>query len=133
MCLIHIWIKFNCFFERALSAFDKSIEIDRNNYVPHFNKGLIFYKVKNLESAEKSLLASLSIKPDFFMTNFLLGLVFQESIKDISPEFHPVLLGRSIKYFEIALKLNPKFINIYSNYGNVLIYLKKFDQAKNIF
>ena len=43
------------------------------------------------------------------------------------------MLGRSIKYFEIALKLNPKFINIYSNYGNVLIYLKKFDQAKNIF
>ena len=60
-------------------------------------------------------------------------MVFQESIEGISPEFHPVLLGRSIKYFEIALKLNPKFINIYSNYGNVLIYLKKFDQAKNIF
>ena len=35
-------------------AFDKSIEIDRNNYVPHFNKGLIFYKVKNYESAEKT-------------------------------------------------------------------------------
>ena len=67
-------------FERALSAFDKSIEIDRNNYV-HFNKGLIFYKVQNYESAEKSLLASLSIKPDFFMTNFLLGVVFQESIE----------------------------------------------------
>ena len=67
------------------------------------------------------------------MTNFLLGVVFQESIEGISPEFHPVLLNRSIKYFEIALKLNPKFINIYSNYGNVLIYLKKFDQAKNIF
>ena len=126
-------LKENGLFEKALSAFDKSIEIDKKNFIPHFNKGLIFYKVKNFESAEKSLLASLSIKPDFFMTNFLLGVVFQESIEGISPEFHPVLLGRSIKYFEIALKLNPKFINIYSNYGNVLIYLKKFDQAKNIF
>ena len=120
-------------FERALIAFDKSIEIDKNNFVPHLNKGLIFYKIKKFECAEKSLLTSLSIKPDFFMTNFVLGLVFQESIEVVSTEFHPVLLNQSINYFEIALRLNPEFINLYSNYGNALISLKKFDQAKIIF
>ena len=126
-------LKENGLFEKALSAFDKSIEIDKKNFIPYLNKGLIFYKLKNLESAEKSLLASLSIKPDFFMTNFILGLVFQESIEDASPEFHELLLSQSIKYFEIAQKLNPKFINLYSNYGNALFSLKKFDQAKTIF
>ena len=48
-------LKENGLFEKALSAFDKSIEIDKKNFIPHFNKGLIFYKVKNFESAEKSL------------------------------------------------------------------------------
>ena len=66
------------------------------------------------------------------MTNLFLAWFFKKVLKMLALSFMN-FASQSIKYFEIAQKLNPKFINLYSNYGNALFSLKKFDQAKTIF
>ena len=43
------------------------------------------------------------------------------------------VLNSSVEFYEKALKLDPTFLNLYSNYGNVLMLIGELKKAKLIF
>ena len=96
-------------FTNAINSYNKSLELDLNNFMAHYALGLLYEQNNALNEAIKSLLKTIESKPDFADAYFTLGRAYfkkQESLK-------------SAQMLLKAGKLDPKYIKPNSSLGNI--------------
>ena len=88
----------------------------------HIEQGKFFFKAANYKKAETHLKKALKIKKGLADVNNLLGLVSHEKGK----------FGEAIKYFEAALKTNPRYTEAMLNLSILYNDIGDYDKAKKL-
>jgi tetratricopeptide (TPR) repeat protein len=83
----------------AVDVFKRIIQIDPKNYRAHYNLGIAFQNLNQLDEALEAFQTAIGIKPDYYFCYYNIGLVFEEK-KD---------LIKAIEYYEKAMKIEPNF------------------------
>lgn len=86
-------------FEKARQLFERITKISPNNYRSHYNLGIAYFNLGQLELAENSFNTALRIKPDYKYCYYNMGLLYEEREN----------YKEALKYYEKALKFDPNF------------------------
>ena len=86
-------------YDDAVLIFKRITEIEPKNYRAHYNLGIAFQNLNQLDKALEAFQTAITIKPDYYFCYYNIGLVFEEK-KD---------LIKAIGYYEKALKIEPNF------------------------
>lgn len=109
-------------YDEAIKFFKKSININSKFIDPYINLGKFFLKKKN-SKAIKYFEKALSFKENNIEIIYNLGLAYKNDIK------HDIAEGK----FKLAIKLNPKFYDAFSDLGVLYIDMNRIDEAINCF
>ncbi len=93
--------------DKAIEAFEKSIELKPNHYDSWFQLGSIYLKLGQLDKAISHLEKARSLKEDFAPVYSNLGIIYAQK-KDFDMAFHN---------FHKVIKLNPKDATTFKNIG----------------
>ena len=85
--------------EKAIEIFKKIISLEPKNYKAHYNLGIAYFNLGQIESALESYNAAINIKPDYKFCYYNIGLVYE----------HKNDLKNALKYYNNALDIDPKF------------------------
>ena len=88
----------------------KSLKVDPQNAISHFNMGKALSVIGNIEAAIASFKKALSIKPDYAEVHYCMGNVMHDNGD---------LEGAIISYKK-ALRIQPDYAHAYNNMGNAL-------------
>ena len=102
---------------------NKSLDINRNQFLAHQNIGIVFSKKKNYQRAICSLDECLKQNPNYFHAYNEKGYILYELQK-----YH-----EAITTFKKAILLNPFFAESYNNLGNCYRELGNAEDAKQNF
>ena len=83
----------------AVIIFKRITEIEPKNYRAHYNLGIAFQNLTQLDKALEAFQTAIDLKPDYYFCYYNIGLVLEDK-KD---------LGKAIEYYEKALKIEPNF------------------------
>ena len=86
-------------YEKAQKIFERIITLSPNNYRAHYNLGITYFNLGQIENARSSFETALKIKPDYKYCYYNLGLAY-ESIERYE---------EALKYYEQALEIDPHF------------------------
>ena len=86
--------------EKAISCFEKMIEIEPRNYRAFYNLGITHFNLGNLEKALESYNEALEIKPDYIYCYYYIGYLY-ENVGD---------LEKAIDFYDKALEIDRSFI-----------------------
>ena len=106
-------------FDKAITNYKKSIEINPNYAEGHNNLGGVLYKLGKFNKAIDSYQRAIKIKPDFAEAYNNLGLAFKELGK----------FSEAIDSYQRAIKINPNYAEAYNNLGLTSEELGKFSEA----
>ena len=106
-------------FDKAVTNYKKSIEINSTYAEGYNNLGSALYKLEKFNEAIDSCQRAIEIKPDFIEAYNNLGLVFEELGK----------FNEAIDSYQRAIKINPEYAEAYNNLGNVYNINEKVDEA----
>ena len=104
---------------KALEFYQKTLELDPNEFNAYNNLGLILRDLKRFDDAEKALMLSLKIQPDNHLALNNLGIV--EEVKGRFDE--------AIGLFLNAVKINPNYAEAYLNLANCFSALGQEEEA----
>jgi tetratricopeptide (TPR) repeat protein len=107
------------YWKNSVTLFEHTLEVTRDNYMPHNNLGLALADRGRFLDAIDHYKKALEINPRFGKTYNNLGLALNE-------------LGRydeAFRCFSRALKINPGSGDVHTNLGAVLIAQGKLDEA----
>ena len=83
----------------AVEVFKHIIQIEPKNYRAHYNLGIAFQYLKQLDMALEAFQTAISIKPDYYFCYYNIGLVYEEKND----------LIKAIENYEKTLKIKPNF------------------------
>ena len=110
--------------QKAVDCYQKVIQIQPEDDYAHYNLGLVFKELGELQKAINCFQKVIQIQPDRVEDAHVgLGLVFKE-------------LGehqKAISCYEKAIEIDPNYAGAYDNLGNILVVLKRFNEAINIY
>ncbi|MFX1302152.1 MAG: tetratricopeptide repeat protein [Promethearchaeota archaeon] len=86
-------------YQKALKIFKRITDLSSNNYRAHYNLGIAYYNLGEMENAKNSLETALKIKPDYKYCFYNLGLIY-EAIENYE---------EALKNYEHALEIDPNF------------------------
>jgi tetratricopeptide (TPR) repeat protein len=86
-------------YEKAMQSFKRITEMSPNNYRAHYNLGLAYFNLGQLENAKNSFKTALNIKPDYKYCFYNLGLLHESK----------QLYEEALDYYEKALEIDPNF------------------------
>jgi tetratricopeptide (TPR) repeat protein len=86
-------------YEKATKIFDKIIKLSPNNYRAHYNLGIAYFNLGQIENAKKSFNSALKIKPDYKYCLYNLGLIYEDSKN----------YEEALKYYDQAIEIDPNF------------------------
>ncbi len=92
--------------QEAIDAFKDDKELLK---VLHFNSGVIFGQMKNIESAMKSYLAALEIDPDYYEPLNNVGSIILDEANKYLIEANSLPINQTKKYNELKEKSKQKF------------------------
>ena len=90
-------------YEKAKQLFERITIISPKNYRAHYNLGIAYFNLGQMENAKKSFKKTLEIKPDYKYCLYNLGLLYED-----------------MEQFEEALNLYEKALEIDSNFTYAL-------------
>lgn len=103
----------------AIQAYQKSVELDPNNFKAYFNMGIRFGKIpKNIQAAA-CFLKALELKPDDVMAHYSRAVVCNLT-GEVENAFH---------HYREAIRINPQFAKAYSNLAMLHYSYKEGMQA----
>ena len=85
--------------EKAIEIFKKIISLEPKNYKAHYNLGIAYFNLGQIESALESYKVAIEIKPDYKFCYYNIGLVYESKNN----------LEEALKYYNCALDIDPKF------------------------
>ena len=86
-------------FEKAKEVFERIIALSPENYRAHYNLGITYFNLGQIENATRSYENALKFKPDYKYCYYNLGLAY-ESIEKYEA---------ALKYYEKALEIDQHF------------------------
>ena len=86
--------------EKAISCFEKMIEIEPRNYRAFYNLGITHFNLGNLEKALESYNEALKIKPDYKFCYYNIGYLYENEGE----------LEKALDFYDRTLKIDPGFI-----------------------
>ncbi|MGQ9817796.1 MAG: tetratricopeptide repeat protein [bacterium] len=110
---------FNGQYEKAISDFDKAIEINPVSELAYFNRGIAYEKLKIDDKAIADFTNALNIQPAFIMGYVNRGAIYAR-------------IGEYDKAYDDltrALQLNPHLAEAYYNLGVLYFNIKNYDLA----
>jgi len=90
-------------YEKAKQLFERITIISPKNYRAHYNLGIAYFNLGQIENAKKSFEIALKIKPDYKYCLYNLGLLYED-----------------MEQYEDALNLYEKALEIDSNFAYAL-------------
>jgi len=90
-------------YEKAKQLFERITIISPKNYRAHYNLGIAYFNLGQMENAKKSFKKALEIKPDYKYCLYNLGLLYED-----------------MEQYEEALNLYEKALEIDSNFTYAL-------------
>jgi len=90
-------------YEKAKQLFERITIISPKNYRAHYNLGIAYFNLGQMENAKKSFKKALEIKPDYKYCHYNLGLLYED-----------------MEQYEEALNLYEKALEIDSNFTYAL-------------
>jgi tetratricopeptide (TPR) repeat protein len=106
-------------FEKALAAYNKSLEENAKNHNVWVNKGVSLRNLDRLDDAEECYRKALELKPDYAELHSSLGSLC--IVRDNPSE--------AVKHFQRAIELNPSLAVAHGNYALALGMLGDFTAA----
>ncbi len=83
----------------AVLIFKRITEVEPKNYRAHYNLGIAFQNLNQLDKALEAFQTAIDLKPDYYFCYYNIGLVLEDKND----------LGNAIEYYEKALKIEPNF------------------------
>lgn len=112
-------------YEKAILDYDKSIRISPTYSVPYYNKGLIYFKLKDYSRAENSF--SLALKYDTLDKN---NLLYETSYQNLSvTKLSLRKYDEAILALKKAISKYPNMNTLHLNLGVIYFYSAQFDSA----
>ena len=108
-------------FQIAIELYEKVIKIDPTIVFTHYNLGIIYEQLGDIEKAEENYQEAIKVNPSFIYSYNNLGIMSHQNGQK----------ENAIKYFKQVIKIDPKYYNGYSNLGLVYASLGIYDQALN--
>jgi Tfp pilus assembly protein PilF/ADP-heptose:LPS heptosyltransferase len=109
-------------YNEAIKLIDKSLNINKNNYLAYSNLALIYFKVNQLDNAKINYHNSILLNPSYPESYNGLATVYLEQKKYLL----------SMTNYKKAAKLNKKNSTYQLNIVKLLLILQKYDRAKII-
>jgi len=86
-------------YDKAKQIFKRITDLSPDNYRAHYNLGIAYFNLDQMERAKDSFETALRIKPDYKYCLYNLGLIYEEM----------ELYEESLVYYEKALEIDPNF------------------------
>jgi tetratricopeptide (TPR) repeat protein len=86
-------------YERAAEIFKRIVEIDPQNYRGHYNLGIAYFNLNQLENALSACNEAIRIKPDYKHCFYNIGLIYEKNND----------LEKALEFYEKTLEIDPKF------------------------
>ena len=106
-------------YEKATQIFKRITNLSSNNYRAHYNLGIAYYNLGEMENAKNSFETALKIKPDYKYCFYNLGLIY-EAIGNYE---------EALKNYEHALEIDKDFV--YARVAQAQIR-QKLDELKRM-
>lgn len=92
--------EFSADYEKAITYFEKMVEIEPESYRALYNLGITYFNLGNLEKALESYNKALEIKPDYKYCYYNIGYLYEVRSD----------LDKAMEFYEKALNIDPGFI-----------------------
>ena len=144
--------------DEAINNYILSIKLNNNFYHSKFSLAIIYYKLKDLDNAQRIFNQLIKEYPEDFNSYYNLGIIkfekkeFSESIiffqkaiqinKEFSPAYHHLAMVYEVQknfklailYYQDAIKFNKENFSLsYNNLGNVYIAIGEYEKAIDCF
>jgi len=106
-------------YEKAIQIFERITILRPKSYRAHYNLGIAYFNVGQIEHAVYSFEKALEIKPDYKYCFYNLGLVYESLEK----------FEEALKYYEQALEIDPQFSYALAAQSQIR---RKLDEIKRI-
>lgn len=116
------WIQVG-FWKDSLTLFQHALQITDNNYVTHYNVGVMLYNNGKIEDARRHYSEAIRINPNYAKAHNNLGAILAETGR------HEAAMGHYAK----AIRLRPAFVDAYANMGASLAQQGKNKRAIEYF
>lgn len=104
---------------QALKAHQVASQLIPEDPGAHFNLGISFQQLEDMEQAEASYIRCIELKPDFARAHYNLGTIYQDTCR----------LEDAKESYNLSIKFDPNYAPIHNNLGNVLKDLDQLDEA----
>ncbi len=105
-------------YEKAVEIFKRILKIEPKNYKVHYNLGIAYFNLGQVENALKAYYDAIKIKPDYKHCYYNIGLIYETKEN----------LNKALTYYQKALDIDPTFP--YAVHAKEFIR-KKLDQQRN--
>lgn len=106
-------------YDKARQLFKRITDLSPNNYRAHYNLGIAYFNLCQIERAKVSFETALKIKPDYKYSLYNLGLIYEEM----------ELYEEALIYYGKALEIDPNFSYALAAQSQIR---QKLDQIKRI-
>ncbi len=107
-------------YEKAITCFERMLEIDPENYRAHYNLGITYFNLGNIEKALDSYNKSLKINPDYKYCYYNIGYLY-ENVGE---------LEKAMDNYEKALNIDHAFIYALKARDSVRDQIYKLKRSK---
>lgn len=116
------WIQVG-FWKDSLTLFQHALQITEDNYVTHYNVGVMLYNEGRIEDAGRHYSKAIRIHPNYAKAHNNLGAILAEAGKHEA----------AMKHYAKAIRLRPDFADAYANMGASLAKQGKNKRAIEYF
>jgi tetratricopeptide (TPR) repeat protein len=107
------------YWKNSTTLFEHALRVTRNNYIMHYNMGVVLERQGKLKEALAHYYETVRIKPDFERGHYNIGLVLAQQGK----------LKEAINHYSKAVKINPDYMEAHNNLGVALAQLGMLEKA----
>ena len=94
----------------TITLFEHALQVTSNNYVIHYNMGVVLERQSKLKEALAHYYETVRIKPDFEQAHYNIGIALAQQGK----------LKEAIDHYSKALRINPDYMEAHNNLGVAL-------------
>lgn len=106
-------------YDKAKQSFKRITDLSPTNYRAHYNLGIAYFNLDQIENAKDSFETAIRIKPDYKYCLYNLGLIYEEM----------ELYEEALVYYEKALQIDPNFSYALAAQSQIR---RKLDELKRI-
>lgn len=106
-------------FDKARESFKRITELSPKSYRAHYNLGIAYFNLNQIENAKNSFETALKIKPDYKYCLYNLGLIYEAT----------EMYEEALIYYEKALEIDPSFSYALAAQSQIR---QKLDQVKRM-